>query len=154
MAQGAIPKGRGFEPHRCHFLDEPLGTRSPWLGPREALPANFLRYALEAKGQFFENLYSVGIAGAVAARPTRYNAWFIAQPENSFLGRGAHLTHAKRALQPPSPPRSTQPSARPASTISSQLGAAQLSKASRSFVRKVLARSPRCGETWATTFVD
>ena len=126
---------------------EPLGARSPWLGPRgKRFPPTFYATRLKrASEQFFANLYSVGIAGAVAARPTTYNAWFIAQPENSFLGRGAHLTQAKRALQPPSPPRSTQPSARPASTISSQLGAAQLSKASRSFVRKVLARSPRRG---------
>ena len=27
VAQGAIPKGRGFEPHRCHFLGEALEHR-------------------------------------------------------------------------------------------------------------------------------
>ena len=30
VAQGAIPKGRGFEPHSCHFLSQsPLQEPSP-----------------------------------------------------------------------------------------------------------------------------
>ena len=39
VAQGAIPKGRGFEPHRCHFADaDGIGTAvCPMGGKRQAV---------------------------------------------------------------------------------------------------------------------